>query len=44
MDLKDLPKGKAREIMQKAYVSYATVTHIKTDAGGATASRWPDQV
>jgi hypothetical protein len=44
MDLEDLPEGKAREIMQKAYVSYATVTHIKTETGGATASRWPDQV
>ena len=31
----------AREVMQKAYVTYSTVTHLKEDLG---RSRWADQV
>ena len=31
MDLDDMPEGKAREIMQKAYVTYSTVTHLNVE-------------
>lgn len=44
MEEKDVPEGKAREIMQKAYVTYATVTQIKNEKGEAMASKWPAQV
>ena len=43
-DTTDLPAGKAREIMQKAYVTYSTVTHLSKDSEEAVRSRWADQV
>ena len=44
MDLADIEEGKAREIMQKAYCTYSTVTHLKGEDGEAIRSRWADQV
>ena len=37
-------KEYTREIMQKAYVTYSTVTHIKDENGNTVRSRWADQV
>ena len=44
MDQTDIEDGKAREIMQKAYVTYSTVTHIESEDGEGVRSRWADQV
>lgn len=44
MDLTDIEEGKAREIMQKAYVTYSTVTHLEGENGEVLRSRWADQV
>lgn len=44
MEEQDVPEGKAREIMQKAYVTYATISSIKNEKGEAMASKWPAQV
>ena len=41
MDLELDSKEYAREVMQKAYCTYSTVTHLKEDLG---RSRWADQV
>ena len=37
-------KEQSREIMQKAYVTYSTITHIKNEDGETVRSRWADQV
>ena len=37
-------KEKAREIMQKAYVTYSTVSSVTNADGTAVRSRWADQV
>lgn len=42
LDKSDCKPGEAREIMQKAYVTYATVTTIKDEDGQPMRSRWPD--
>ena len=44
MDISAHADVDAREIMQKAYVTYATVTHIKGEDGQAARARWPDLV
>ena len=37
-------KNLAREIMQKAYITYSTVSHIKNEDGSVVRQRWADQV
>ena len=37
-------KNLAREIMQKAYITYSTISHIKNEDGSVVRQRWADQV
>ena len=37
-------KSKAREIMQKAYITYSTLSNMKQEDGSVARARWADQV
>ena len=44
MDTQLDDKKKAREIMQKAYITFSTLSNIKQGDGSVARSRWADQV
>jgi len=40
----DVERSTARAVMQKAYVTYATLSTLQEEGGEAVRSRWADQV